>query len=118
MATELDDRLTVIVGLGDTGLSCVRYFAQAGEKVKVVDSRDEPPGLAALIELYPDVEYELGGFKLETFVTAKQLVVSPGLSIRSAEIEAAKKAGVAISGDIDIFSKQGGANHCCHGIEW
>ena len=48
MATELDDRLTVIVGLGDTGLSCVKYFASTGEKVKVVDSRDEPPGLAAL----------------------------------------------------------------------
>jgi UDP-N-acetylmuramoylalanine--D-glutamate ligase len=106
MATELDDRLTVIVGLGDTGLSCVKYFASMGEKVKVVDSRDEPPGLAALIEAYPDVEYELGDFNVETFVTAKQLVVSPGLSIRSVEIEAAKEAGVVITGDIDIFSKQ------------
>ena len=106
MATELDDRLTVIVGLGDTGLSCVKYFASTGEKVKVVDSRDEPPGLAALIQMYPDVECELGDFNLETFVTAKQLVVSPGISIRSVEIEAAKEAGVAITGDIDIFSKQ------------
>lgn len=106
MATELDDCLTVIVGLGGTGLSCVKYFAQKGEKVKVVDNRDEPPGLAALREQYPDVEYELGDFKLETFVSAKQLVVSPGLSIHSAEIEAAKQAGVVITGDIDIFSKQ------------
>jgi len=106
MATELDNRLTVIVGLGNTGLSCVKYFASTGEKVKVVDSRDEPPGLAALIEMYPDVECELGNFNLETFVTAKQLVVSPGISIRSVEIEAAKEAGVAITGDIDIFSKQ------------
>ena len=106
MATELDDRLTVIVGLGDTGLSCVKYFSSMGEKVKVVDSRDEPPGLAALIEAYPDVEYELGDFNVETFVTAKQLVVSPGLSIRSVEIEVAKEAGVVITGDIDIFSKQ------------
>ena len=106
MANELDERLTVIVGLGDTGLSCVKYFALTGEKVKVVDSRDEPPGLAALKEMYPDVEYELGDFNLETFVTAKQLVVSPGLSIRSDEIEAAKEAGVVITGDIDIFSKQ------------
>jgi UDP-N-acetylmuramoylalanine--D-glutamate ligase len=106
MTTELDDRLTVIVGLGDTGLSCVKYFASTGEKVKVVDSRDEPPGLAALIEMYPNVEYELGDFNLETFVTAKQLVISPGISIRSVEIEAAKEAGVAITGDIDIFSKQ------------
>jgi UDP-N-acetylmuramoylalanine--D-glutamate ligase len=106
MTTELDDRLTVIVGLGDTGLSCVKYFASTGEKVKVVDSRDEPPGLAVLIEMYPDVECELGDFNLETFVTAKQLVISPGISIRSVEIEAAKEAGVAITGDIDIFSKQ------------
>jgi UDP-N-acetylmuramoylalanine--D-glutamate ligase len=106
MAIELDDRLTVIVGLGDTGLSCVKYFAQAGEKVKVVDSRNEPPGLAALKELHPDVECELGDFNLETFVTAKQLVVSPGLSIRTAEIEEARKAGVVVTGDIDIFSKQ------------
>ena len=106
MATELDDRLTVIVGLGDTGLSCVKYFSSMGEKVKVVDSRDEPPGLAALIEAYPGVEYELGDFNVETFVTAKQLVVSPGLSIRSVEIEVAKEAGVVITGDIDIFSKQ------------
>lgn len=105
MAAGVNDRLTVIVGLGDTGLSCVKYFTAVGENVKVVDSRNEPPGLAALKELYPDVEYELGGFKLETFVTAKQLVVSPGVSIRSAEIEAAKKAGVSITGDIDIFSK-------------
>ena len=106
MAIELDDRLTVIVGLGDTGLSCVKFFASRGEKVKVVDSRDEPPGLAELIETYPDVEYELGDFNLETFVTARQLVVSPGLSVRSVEIEAAKEAGVVITGDIDIFSKQ------------
>jgi UDP-N-acetylmuramoylalanine--D-glutamate ligase len=106
MTIDLDNRLTVIVGLGATGLSCVKYFTQAGEKVKVVDSRDEPPALAALKELYPDVEYELGDFNLQTFITAKQLVVSPGLSIRCAEIEAAKKAGVAITGDIDIFSKQ------------
>ena len=106
MATNLDDRLTVIVGLGDTGLSCVKYFTAIGEKIKVVDSRDQPPGLAVLRELYPEVEYELGDFNLETFVAAKQLVVSPGLSIRSAEIEAARKAGVSITGDIDIFSKQ------------
>ena len=106
METELENRLTVIVGLGATGLSCVKYFAAMGEKVKVVDSRDEPPGLAALKERYPDVEYELGDFNLETFLTAKELVVSPGLSIRSPEIVAAKQAGVPITGDIDIFSKQ------------
>jgi UDP-N-acetylmuramoylalanine--D-glutamate ligase len=106
MATNRDDRLTVIVGLGGTGLSCVKYFSSIGEAVKVVDSRKEPPGLTVLKEKYPHIECELGEFKLETFVTAKQLVVSPGLSIQTAEIAEARKAGVKITGDIDIFSKQ------------
>ena len=106
MATEQDDRLTVIVGLGGTGLSCAKYFAAQGEKFKIVDSRAEPPSLAVLQELLPEVECELGEFSTETFLQAKQLVVSPGVSIRTKEIVAAKKAGIPITGDIDIFSQQ------------
>ena len=106
MATDNDDRLTIIVGLGDTGLSCVRYFTSIGEKIKVVDSREQPPGLLALNELFPDVEYELGEFRLETLLSAKQLVVSPGVSIRGAAISAAIDAGISVTGDIDIFAKQ------------
>ncbi|GJM12455.1 MAG: UDP-N-acetylmuramoylalanine--D-glutamate ligase [Pseudohongiella sp.] len=105
MAKALDDRLTTIVGLGGTGLSCVKYFRGKGEKIKVVDSREQPPGLETLRQLYPEVECELGEFRIDTFTSAKQLVVSPGLSIHGAEIEAARKAGVTITGDIDIFSK-------------
>ena len=93
-------------GLGGTGLSCVRYFAHLGERFKVVDSREAPPGLATLREMYPDVEYELGEFRQETFLAAKQLVVSPGVSIHIPVIEAAMNAGVPITGDIDIFAKR------------
>ena len=39
MATELDDRLTDIVGLGDTGLSCEKYLALTGENVTVAARR-------------------------------------------------------------------------------
>ncbi len=106
MATDADDRLTIIVGLGGTGLSCAKYFAAQGEKFKVVDSREDPPGLSALKDLLPEVEYELGGFSVETFLRAKRLVVSPGVSLRAEAIVAAQKVGVPITGDIDIFSKQ------------
>lgn len=109
MATESDDRLTVIVGLGGTGLSCAKYFSSLGEKFKVVDSRKNPPGLIELKQKLPDVECELGGFSVQTFLQAKQLVVSPGVSLLTKEIVAAQNAGVPITGDIDIFSKQAGA---------
>lgn len=109
MATDSNDRLTVIVGLGSTGLSCAKYFSSMGEKFKVVDSRKNPPGLIELEQLMPDVECELGEFSAQTFVRAKQLVVSPGVSLLTKEIVAARNAGVPITGDIDIFSKQASA---------
>ena len=39
---------TLVVGLGKTGLSVVRYLRALGEAVVVVDSRDIPPGLSTL----------------------------------------------------------------------
>lgn len=106
MTTDSDDRLTVIVGLGSTGLSCAKYFASSGEKFKVVDSRNDPPGLIELKQLMPEVECELGEFSAETFLQAKQLVVSPGVSLLTKEIAEARKSGVPVTGDIDIFSKR------------
>ena len=39
---------TLVVGLGKTGLSVVRYLRALGEAVVVVDSRDVSPGLSTL----------------------------------------------------------------------
>lgn len=99
-----DNKNVVIVGLGSTGVSCAKYFAQAGQHFKIVDSREDPPGLKEILELFPDIELELGAFREQTFLTADKLVVSPGVSLKTPEIVAAKKAGVKITGDIDIFS--------------
>ena len=41
---------TLVVGLGVTGLSVVRYLRGLGERVVVVDSRDLPPGMKILKE--------------------------------------------------------------------
>ena len=96
---------SVIVGLGSTGLSCAKYLAAQGRAFKVVDSRLNPPSLEELKRLMPDTECELGEFSLQTFLNASELLVSPGVSLKTAEIVAAQNAGVAVSGDIDIFSK-------------
>jgi len=105
MVEEPSNRISVIVGLGSTGLSCAKYFASKGKPYKVVDNRDDPPGLSALIEQFPATEYEVGGFLLDTFKNAKELVVSPGINLNTSEIVAARRAGVPVTGDIDIFSK-------------
>lgn len=95
----------VIVGLGETGLSCARYLAAKGERFKVVDSRQNPPALAELQRTIPGTECELGEFDVATFLAAQELIVSPGVSLRTPALQQAKERGVTITGDIDIFSK-------------
>jgi len=95
----------VIVGLGTTGLSCARWFHARAESFSVVDSRSNPPGLAQFQTEFPDVDLRLGGFDTDLLCAADELVVSPGVSLRTPEIQAAIAAGVTITGDIDIFSR-------------
>lgn len=90
----------VIVGLGQTGLSCVRYFLRQGIVPVVVDSRDAPPGqdeLPAQVTLYK------GGLHPEVLLQAKLLVVSPGIAIATPAIAAAQQHGVEVIGDIELF---------------
>jgi len=42
MALIASDRRTLIVGLGETGLACVRHCHGLGRSVSVVDSRNQP----------------------------------------------------------------------------
>ena len=50
----------IVVGLGKTGFSCVRYLAEQGADFMVVDTREQPPYLAQLQQQYPDVAVQLG----------------------------------------------------------
>ncbi|MGD9407778.1 MAG: hypothetical protein PVG05_06765, partial [Gammaproteobacteria bacterium] len=38
----------VVLGLGVTGLSCLRYLSGRGSRLLVADSREQPPGMAGL----------------------------------------------------------------------
>ncbi|MCP4044304.1 MAG: UDP-N-acetylmuramoyl-L-alanine--D-glutamate ligase, partial [Gammaproteobacteria bacterium] len=98
----------IIVGLGKTGLSCARFLARRNIAFQVVDSRLQPPGLAALRTEFPDVQVTLGSFPSELFHRAEQLIVSPGVSLREPAIRRALQAGVPVGGDIDLFVRHVG----------
>ena len=99
------DKRTLVVGLGKTGLSCVRYLSGQGLPVEVADNREQPPCLPEVRDEFPDVPRHLGPFSAELFKRFDQLLVSPGLSILDPNIRAAREAGVQVSGDIDLFSR-------------
>jgi len=97
---------TLIVGLGLTGVSCARYLHERNVPVVIIDSRLHPPGLSMLREQMFGVSVVTGGFDPLVFASAERLVVSPGISIQEPEIQAARKRGVEIVGDVELFAHE------------
>ncbi|WP_421858042.1 UDP-N-acetylmuramoyl-L-alanine--D-glutamate ligase [Marinobacter salarius] len=105
MGVIVSDRRTLVVGLGKTGLSCVRYLCEKGRDVAVADSRLSPPGLDELRAEWPDLPVYLGEFDADLFAGFNELVVSPGISVAEPAIRVAADKGAVIRGDIDLFSE-------------
>lgn len=97
---------TLVVGLGKTGLSVVRYLHALGESIVVVDSRDIPPGLTTLKQEYSDVECHTGKFDKRLFINAHRIIVSPGVSLAEPALLEAKNNSIEIIGDIDLFAHE------------
>ncbi|MDH3901147.1 MAG: UDP-N-acetylmuramoyl-L-alanine--D-glutamate ligase [Gammaproteobacteria bacterium] len=101
-----NERRTLVVGLGKTGLSVARYLLHRGIPVAIVDSRAEPPGLKQLrADLPADVALFLGGFEDAVFDRAEQIIVSPGVALTTPQLQAARERGIAITGDIELFAQ-------------
>lgn len=94
----------LVVGLGVTGVSVVRFLQQYDIGTAVVDSRDKPPGLELIETTYPDVGVFIGGFNAAAFDAATHLIVSPGVSLQETEIQRAVERGIPVLGDIDLFA--------------
>jgi len=98
--------LRVVIGLGKTGLSCVRYLRSLGYKVAVNDTRDNPPNLAELQAEFPDVEISLGKLDEHLLLKAHEIIASPGISINEPELLSARlNAGISVIGDIELFCR-------------
>jgi UDP-N-acetylmuramoylalanine--D-glutamate ligase len=99
----------LIVGLGQTGLSVAYYLARQGIDFAVVDSRENPPGKAELMQTFPNVVTAFGAFKAELFMQAERLIVSPGVAVATSVIQQAKQQGAEIIGDIELFVREANA---------
>jgi len=103
------DNRRIVIGLGKTGLSIARYFSKQGLSFAVADSRKAPPGLEQFQSEFPNIELSLGEFTVDQFLSATELVVSPGISLADPAIAAAKANGVEVSGDIEWFCREAAA---------
>ena len=100
------NRNTAIVGMGATGLSAARFLSSAGKPFVFADSRSEPPRLSEVREHYPDVPVVLGPFTEDLLLDFDSVVVSPGVSLQEPALVAARKQGVKLLGDVEMFLEQ------------
>ncbi len=96
----------VIVGLGKTGLSCVRYLLSKGMAIAVTDSRMNPPGLSTLKTECPSVTAFLGEISAAILLSSDQIILSPGVSLNNEAVKQAIANGIPVFGDIELFCQQ------------
>ncbi|MDD0973111.1 UDP-N-acetylmuramoyl-L-alanine--D-glutamate ligase [Pseudomonas fontis] len=105
MSLIASDHFRIVVGLGKSGMSLVRFLANRGIAFAVADTRENPPELATLRRDYPQVEVRCGELDVEFLCRADELYVSPGLALATPALQAAAARGVKLSGDIELFAR-------------
>ncbi|WP_324731679.1 UDP-N-acetylmuramoyl-L-alanine--D-glutamate ligase [Pseudomonas paeninsulae] len=105
MSLIASDQFRIVVGLGKSGMSLVRFLARQGLAFAVVDSRANPPELSTLREQFPQVEVRCGELDVDFLCRASELLVSPGLAIATPALQEAAARGVKLSGDIELFAR-------------
>ena len=104
------DKSILVLGAGDTGVSVVRWAERVGARVRVADTRDDPPGLAQLGAKHPQCDVVTGPFTHALFGDAELIVASPGVAVAGPACDPAIARAIAqgkkFVGDVELFAWQ------------
>lgn len=96
-----------VIGLGATGLSCLRFLHQKGVPLVAMDTREEPPQFSSIRAAFPEIPFYLGpSWPQPLLDQAEAIVLSPGVSPHIEPIQKARKKGVPVLGDIALFARE------------
>ena len=100
---QYQNKIVTVIGLGKTGLSCVEFLTKKQADVRVIDTRQNPAGAEQLAKNIP---LHTGGLNLDWLLQSDIIVISPGLAVKTPEIQTALSAGVEVIGDIELFCRE------------
>ncbi|WP_101774649.1 UDP-N-acetylmuramoyl-L-alanine--D-glutamate ligase [Pasteurella oralis] len=103
MQTSYQNKKVCVIGLGKTGLSCVDFLLAKQADVRVIDTRQQPTGAEQLAQHIP---LHTGSLNQQWLLESDLIVISPGLAIKTPEIQTALAAGVEVVGDIELFCRE------------
>ncbi|MFO7709674.1 MAG: UDP-N-acetylmuramoyl-L-alanine--D-glutamate ligase [Desulfobacterales bacterium] len=103
---QIADTRILVVGLARTGLAAARFLRRRGAVVRATDrAAAEALGPAAAELEALGVVLELGGHRTESFVSADLIVVSPGVPLNIAPLEAARRRGVPVIAEVELAGR-------------
>lgn len=105
MKLQLKDKSVLILGMGETGMSLVRWMLVYGAKVRIADSRNVPPGFVALQAGYPQVDARCGVFRSELLDGIELVAISPGIPMSDPLVQKAVERRIPVVGDIELFAQ-------------
>lgn len=100
---DVAGKRVVVVGAARSGVAAA--LALAWRRARVIVSDIAPEVCEALALREAGVELELGGHQVATFEQAHLVVVSPGVKLHIPALEAARRAGVEIVGELELASR-------------
>ena len=100
------NREVLVLGMGATGASCARHFAARGMAAWFADTRAMPPGLEAIRQAMPGAGLMAGGIPAAVPAGVSRIVVSPGVDLDLPVLADARRHGLTVLSDLDLFAAE------------
>ncbi len=100
------NNISLVVGLGATGLSIARYLASKDQQFCVVDEQASADRVQQFLAELPDAKIALGPIDFSAWQGVSRIIISPGFPRSHDAIQQALAAGVEVIGDIELFARE------------
>ncbi len=100
---NLKGRHVLVLGMGETGMSIVKWLVRQEARIRVADSRTAPPNLGTMMSMIPAGQIFTGPFENKILEDIDLIAMSPGVPVAELLVQHAIGSGIPVAGDIMLF---------------